>query len=63
MDNTMQQIAAIGVAMLGVAIVAVIVSKNAQTSTVIQSAGTAFSQILGVAVSPVAQSSNNPLGG
>ena len=40
-------------AVIGVAIVAVIVSKNAQTGSVIQAAGSAFGSILGVALSPV----------
>lgn len=63
MGNAGQQLAAIGVAILGVAILAVIVSRNAQTSTVIQSAGTAFSQILGTALSPVSGGGGSPFGG
>lgn len=46
-------------AIIGVAIIAVLVSKNANTGDVIQKAGQAFSQILGVAVSPVNGSSNS----
>lgn len=38
---------------IGLAIVAVIVSKNAQTPTVLTSGGTALSSIIGAAVSPV----------
>lgn len=41
------------IAVVGVAIVAVIVSKQAQTPTVIKSAGSAFSQIINAAVGPV----------
>lgn len=41
------------VLVVGVAIVAVIVSKGAQTSAVIQNAGNAFAQIIGSAVGPV----------
>lgn len=64
MGNAGQQISAIAVAIIGVAIIAVLVSRNAQTSTVIGSAGTAFSQILGTALSPVAQSGgSSPFGG
>lgn len=63
MNNATQQLAAIGVAILGVAIVAVLVSKNAQTGSVIQSAGTAFSQVIGAALSPVSGSGSNPFGG
>ena len=46
-------ISALLTAIVGVAIVAVIVSKNSQTSSVLTSAGNAFSGILKVAVSPV----------
>jgi len=41
------------VLVVGVAIVAVIVSKGAQTSAVITNAGNAFAQIIGSAVGPV----------
>jgi len=40
-------------AIVGVAIIAVIVSKNAATSQVIGAGGSAFAQDLGVAISPV----------
>lgn len=41
------------IAIVGVAIVAVIVSKGANTPAVIKDAGTAFSQIINAAVGPV----------
>ena len=44
------------------AMVAVVVSKNAQTSTVIQGAGTALSSVIGAAVAPVSGSSSNTFG-
>jgi PRD1 phage membrane DNA delivery len=44
------------------AMVAVVVSKNAQTSTVISGAGTALSSIIGAAVAPVSGSSSNTFG-
>ena len=44
------------------AMVAVVVSKNAQTSTVIQGAGTALSSVIGAAVAPVSGSSTNSFG-
>jgi hypothetical protein len=47
---------------IGLAIVAVVVSKNAQTPTVVSSAGAALAQIIGAAVSPVAGSSTNQFG-
>lgn len=43
---------------IGLAIVAVIVSKNAQTPQVLQGGGTALSQIIGAAVAPVTGSTN-----
>lgn len=44
-------------AVIGVAIIAVLVSKQANTSAVLKSAGAAFSQVLGAAVNPVSNSS------
>jgi PRD1 phage membrane DNA delivery len=40
-------------AIIGVAVVAVLVSKSANTSGVLQAGGSAFSQIIGAAVAPV----------
>lgn len=40
-------------AIVGVAIIATLVSKNAQTPQVIQAGGSAFSSALGTALSPV----------
>jgi hypothetical protein len=40
-------------AIVGVAIIAVLVSKNANTTGVIQAGGSAFSQALSTALSPV----------
>jgi hypothetical protein len=47
---------------LTLAMVAVIVSKNAQTSTVIQGAGMALSSVIGAAVGPVSGSTTNMIG-
>jgi cell shape-determining protein MreC len=44
-------------AIIGVAIISVLVSKQANTSGVLQSAGSAFSQVLGAAVNPVSNAS------
>lgn len=46
----------IAVAIIGVAIVAVLVSKNAQTSQVLSTASQAFASIIGAAVGPVSGS-------
>lgn len=53
MDNAFGQIATVATAIVGVAILAVLVSKNAQTPQVISSAGTAFSNALKAATGPV----------
>lgn len=47
---------------IGLAIVAVIVAQKAQTSTVLQGAGTALSSIINAAVSPVSGGSGNQFG-
>lgn len=46
------------VSIIGLAMVAVALSTRAQTPKVIQSAGTALSQVIGAAVAPVAGGSN-----
>lgn len=43
----------IATAIVGVAIISVLVSKNAQTGSVLSAAGSAFGQDLGVAISPI----------
>lgn len=53
MGDAMEKITTIAVAIVGVATLAVLVSKKADTSNVIKSAGSAFSSALAVAVSPV----------
>lgn len=49
----MEQVVTVAVAIVGVAILAVLVSKQSNTSGVISAAGNAFSSALGVAVSPI----------
>jgi membrane DNA delivery protein len=63
MSDGMEKIATIAIAIVGVATLAVLVSKRADTSNVIKSAGAAFSNALSVAVSPVTGSSGGGLGG
>jgi hypothetical protein len=58
MNEAVAQIAAVALAIVGVASLAVLVSKNANTSGVISASGQAFSQALGVAVSPVTGATN-----
>lgn len=48
-----EQVTVIAVAIIGVAILAVLVSKNSNTSGVIGAFGNAFSRSLGAALSPV----------
>lgn len=54
MDNQLfTSVVSIATAVVGVAIVATVVSKNANTAGVISASGTAFSGILNSALSPV----------
>jgi len=48
-----EMLTTIGLAIVTVAIVSVVVSKKSQTPAVIQASGSAFSNALGVAESPV----------
>lgn len=52
MNDAVHSIVSIFLAIVGVAIVAVLVSKNTQTSNVIQAAGSAFGNDLAVAIAP-----------
>ena len=52
-SDLMHSIAAIFAGITGVAIIAVLVSRNSNTSGVIASAGNAYSSSLGVALSPI----------
>lgn len=56
MNSITESIVTVASLIVGVAILAVLVSRNAQTPAVIRSAGQAFSGALGVAVSPVTMS-------
>lgn len=66
-EQLFTSLVSIATGILGVAIIAVLVSKNANTSGVLSAAGSAFGQDLSVAVSPVtggnAFGSNFNLGG
>jgi hypothetical protein len=53
MDRIFEQITVIAVAIIGVAILAVIVSKNANTAGVIAAASKGFATALGAATAPV----------
>lgn len=55
-NSTWESIVTIAVAITGVALLAVLVSKKSNTAAVIQAAGSAFGNSLGVAVSPVTNS-------
>lgn len=56
MNSAMETVATIAVAIIGVATLAVLVSRNANTAGVISSAGNAFSKALSVAEGPVMNS-------
>jgi hypothetical protein len=53
MNNAVSQIVTVLTAIVGVAILAVLVSKNAQTPAVVKSFGQAFSGALSAATAPV----------
>jgi len=56
-----EMVVTIATAIVGLAIVAVLVSKNAQTPAVIQSAASGFNNALGVAEAPVTGASYTPV--
>ena len=53
MNQITEQISAILLAVVGVAIISVLVSKNANTSGVLNAGGNALAKILGAATAPV----------
>jgi PRD1 phage membrane DNA delivery len=59
MNTITEAIVTIATAIVGLAILAVLVSKKAQTPQVIQASGSAFSNALGVAESPVTGATYN----
>lgn len=52
-DQLITSITTVAVAIVGIAILAVLVSRNAQTPQVISSAGSAFARAVSAATSPV----------
>jgi hypothetical protein len=52
LDKWMTEVVSVAVAIVGLAIIAVIVGKNAQTANVIGAAGKALSDTIGAAVKP-----------
>jgi hypothetical protein len=62
-NQLINSVVTVAVAIIGVAIVAVLVSRNANTSGVISSASQGFSTALGTALSPVSGSGGLGLGG
>jgi PRD1 phage membrane DNA delivery len=55
-----EQLSVIALAIVGVAIIAVLVSQRANTAGVFQAAGSAFSNALGVAEAPVTGAAYTP---
>jgi hypothetical protein len=60
-DQLFQSVTVILTGILGVAILSVIVSRNANTAGVLTAGGNAFSKMLGTAISPVAGGGGNGL--
>ena len=63
MNELTTSVVTVLMAIIGVAIIAVLVSRNAQTGQVLQAGGSAFSGILGSALSPVTGGGGFTLGG
>lgn len=63
MNRITESVVTIAVAIIGLATLAVIVSRNANTSGVINSASKGFSLALSTAISPVTGGGNGGLGG
>lgn len=61
-DKIFSELAAVLTAVIGLAIIAVLVSKNADTANVVKAGGSSFSSILKAAVSPVAGSNSLSFG-
>lgn len=53
MDKLIKEFGVIAAGIIGLATIAVLVSRNAQTGNVIQSGGQAFASLINAAVSPV----------
>jgi len=53
MSNITESIVTILTAVIGVAILSVLVSRNSNTAGVLEAAGDSFGSVLGVAVSPI----------
>lgn len=62
-ERLIESLVTVAVALIGVATLAVIVSKQANTTSVISSAGKAFAQDLGTAVSPITGNNGLALSG
>lgn len=56
-DSLITSVTTVAVAIVGVAIIAVLVSRNSNTAGVVQAGGSAFAQMLSAAVSPVSGAS------
>ncbi len=63
MDNLLTPFVTIGSAIVGLAILAVIVSRNSATSDVISAAASGFAQDISAAVSPVTGGAFSNFGG
>ncbi len=62
MNNLTEAAVTVAVAIIGLATLAVIVSRNANTTGVISSAGGAFNSALATAISPVTGGGGSPFG-
>lgn len=58
-DELMTSLVTVATAIIGVAILAVLVSRNSQTANVLSAAGQSFGGALGVALSPITGSGSS----
>jgi hypothetical protein len=61
-NDMMRDLTSVAMAIVGVAILTVLVSQKNQTSTVIQSAGSSFANVLGVAMGGAASAAVTSMG-
>ena len=61
MSQLTEMIVTIATAIVGLAIVAVLVSKNSNTAQVIQAGASGFNNAIGVAIAPVTGASYSPV--
>lgn len=60
-DEMLRSVVAVATAVVGLAVLAVIVSRNSNTTNVIQAAASGFNNSIATAISPVTGSNSTPI--